>query len=58
MRLGVLLPIMIVPTGVAVYTVSFGLWLLRRGNLRGACGAFVLAAATVAAPMMLLVLRG
>ncbi len=57
MRLGAILAIMPLPIGVAIYTASFGAWLLRRGNVRGAVGAFALAAACVAAPAMLLFLR-
>lgn len=58
MRLGVFLIIIALPIGVAIYTTSFGLWLLRRKNIRGAVGVFVIAAASVAAPALLLLLRG
>ncbi|MEW5866759.1 MAG: hypothetical protein AB1774_07880 [Bacillota bacterium] len=58
MRLGVLLTIMPLPIGVAIYTASFGFWLLRRKNIRGAVGVFIIAAASVAAPALLLLLRG
>lgn len=46
------------PVGIATYTASFGLWLLRRKNVRGAVGVFILAVACVAAPALLLFLRG
>ncbi|MEW6228735.1 MAG: hypothetical protein AB1700_11740 [Bacillota bacterium] len=58
MRAGVFFTIMPLPIGVAIYTASFGLWLLRQKNLRGAVGVFVTAAACVAAPALLLFLRG
>ncbi len=58
MRAGVLFTIMPVPVAVLIYTASFGLWLLRHRNIRGAVGAFVLAAGCVAAPLALLLIRG
>lgn len=58
MRMGVFLTMMPLPVGIATYTASFGLWLLRRKNVRGAVGVFILAVACVAAPALLLFLRG
>ncbi|NLG79818.1 MAG: hypothetical protein GX492_08375 [Firmicutes bacterium] len=58
MRSGVLLTTMPVPVAVAVYTASFGLWLLRRRNIRGAIGAFFLAACCIAVPLLLLFVGG
>ncbi|MDI7246315.1 MAG: hypothetical protein QME92_02425 [Bacillota bacterium] len=58
MRLGVLLTTMPVPIAVAIYTASFGLWLLRHRNVRGAVGAFILAAGCIAAPLLLLLISG
>lgn len=58
MRIGAFLTIMPLPIGVAIYTVSFGIWLLRRKNIRGAVGAFIIAAACVVAPAALLIARG
>ncbi|MEW6540618.1 MAG: hypothetical protein AB1402_03235 [Bacillota bacterium] len=42
--------IMLVVLGIAMHTASYGLWAWRRGNRRGAFGAFTLAAAAVSAP--------
>ncbi|MGE5587549.1 MAG: hypothetical protein ACM3ZO_04980 [Clostridia bacterium] len=58
MRSGALLTDMPVPVAVAVYTVSFGLWLLRHKNVRGAIGVFFLAACCIAVPLLLLVAGG
>ncbi|MDI6637316.1 MAG: hypothetical protein QME82_00230 [Bacillota bacterium] len=58
MRSGVLLTTMPVPVAVAVYTASFGLWLLRHRNIRGAIGVFFLAACCIAVPLLLLFVGG
>lgn len=58
MRMSVILATMPVPVAVAIYTASFGLWLLRHGNTRGAIGVFILAACSVAAPLVLLFAGG
>ncbi|MGE5573724.1 MAG: hypothetical protein ACM309_07785 [Bacillota bacterium] len=58
MRLGVLLTTMPVPIATAVYTASFGLWLLHHRNVRGAVGAFILAAGCVAVPLLFLLIGG
>lgn len=42
--------IMLVVLGIAMHTASYGLWALRKGNRRGAFGAFALAGAAVLAP--------
>jgi hypothetical protein len=49
---------MSVPIVVALYTLSFGLWLWRRKNVRGAVGVFLLAACCLAVPLFLLMVRG
>ena len=58
MRSGVLLTTMPVPVAVAIYTASFGLWLLRHKNVRGAVGVFILAAGCIAVPLLLLLVSG
>lgn len=40
---------------VAIHTASYGLWALRQGNRRGAVGTFILAGATVAAPIAVII---
>lgn len=47
--------IMAFPAGVAVYTANFGVWLWRRRYRRGAVGVFLLAAASFAVPLALLI---
>ncbi|MFY9322439.1 MAG: hypothetical protein WAP04_08565 [Bacillota bacterium] len=49
---------MLPPTLAAVYTVSFGRWLLKTGNIRGAIGVFIIAAMCFMAPLALLIFRG
>mgnify|MGYP001281002462 FL=1 len=56
--MSVILTTMPVPVAVAIYTASFGLWLLRHGNTRGAVGVFILAICSVAAPLVLLFAGG
>ncbi len=43
--------IMLVVIMIAMHTASYGLWALRKGNRRGAFGAFALAGAAVLAPL-------
>ncbi|HHX26260.1 MAG TPA: hypothetical protein GX721_06280 [Firmicutes bacterium] len=58
MRLSMILMLMTAPTLVAIYTVNFGRWLAKEGNIRGAIGVFIVAAICVVAPLALLILRG
>jgi hypothetical protein len=58
MRFGAILILMIIPTLVAIYTVNFGRWLAKEGNIRGAIGVFIVAAICIIAPLALLILRG
>ncbi|MCR4401876.1 MAG: hypothetical protein NUW12_03720 [Firmicutes bacterium] len=58
MRASLLFTNMSVPIVVALYTLSFGLWLWRRKNVRGAVGVFLLAACCLAVPLFLLMVRG
>ena len=44
--------IMLVVIAIGMHTASYGLWALRKGNRRGGIGAFVLAGAAVAAPIV------
>jgi hypothetical protein len=53
-----ILMLMTAPTLVAIYTVNFGRWLAKEGNIRGAIGVFIVAAICVVAPLALLILRG
>ncbi|MCL4426280.1 MAG: hypothetical protein M1553_12795 [Firmicutes bacterium] len=48
--------LLLFPFAVAWYTASFGLWTWRQGNVRGAIGIFVVAAATFALPLYLLLI--
>jgi len=58
MRPGTIVVLMLPPTLAAVYTVSFGRWLLKTGNIRGAIGVFIIAAMCFMAPLALLIFRG
>ncbi len=48
--------IVLIVIAIALHTASYGLWALRQGNQRGGIGAFVLAGAAVAAPVVVWVI--
>lgn len=35
--------LMLIPIGITIYTLNFGHWMRRRGNIIGAMGAYVIA---------------
>jgi len=57
-RFSAVILVMTAPTIVAIYTISFGLWLRKSGNTRGAIGVFIIAAICFLAPLALLIFRG